>query len=244
MTMGKITRRGMSMRIEPTTPSSKSGGEELLRLLSWLSPAFPTGAFAYSHGLEWAVEQGAVCDLDSMVHWVRDLLCFGTGRSDAILIRHAHRAGAGPALRDVADRACALAASRERAEESAAQGAAFARAISVWLTVPVPITLDGDADWPLPVVIGATFAAAGLAEERTVLGALHGMAANLVSAAVRLVPLGQTDGLRALRALEPTILRVCADSRNETLDDVGGFCFGADLAALLHETQSTRLFRS
>lgn len=229
----------------PAEPASPAGaGADLLRLLSWLSPAFPTGAFAYSHGLEWAVGQGAVHDVPSLVRWIQDLLCFGTGRSDAIIVRHAHRLGAGPPLRALADRAASLAASRERFEESAVQGGAFARAAAVWLALPPPIDPDDEEVWPLPVVMGAVFAAAGLDVERTVLGALHGQVANWVSAAVRLVPLGQTDGLRSLRALEATIIAVCDDTRGETLDDLGGFCFGAEMAAMLHETQATRLFRS
>jgi urease accessory protein len=238
------TAIAMNTAMQPEPAPLPGGGSDLLHLLSWLSPAFPTGAFAYSHGLEWAVEQGTIRDVPSLVQWIHDLLCFGTGRSDAIIIRHAHRSGAGTPLRALADQAASLATSRERFEESAMQGAAFARAVSVWLALPAPIDPNGDEDWPLPVVIGAAFAAAGLDEDRTVLGALHGLVANWVSAAVRLVPLGQTDGLRSLRALEAAIVAVCDSSRSETLDDLGGFCFGAELAAMLHETQSTRLFRS
>src|ERR1700691_5754337 len=87
----------------------------LLRLMSWLSPAFPTGAFAYSHGLEWAVESGNVCNETNLAAWLTDIITVGTGRSDTILLRHAHRAAAEPAaLNEIADLAYASAASRER----------------------------------------------------------------------------------------------------------------------------------
>jgi len=221
---------------------AQNAGEQMLRLLTWLSPSFPTGAFAYSHGLEWAVEQGTVRDVRTLADWVEDLLLHGTGRSDAILVRHAHQADNAAALRELADLASALAPSRERAEEAAQQGAAFARAAAVWCRLPWDV--DDEAEWPLPVVLGACFRAAGLDEERAALGALHGFVAAQVSAGVRLVPLGQTDGLRALKALEPATQRAAARSRGRTLDEIGGFCLAAELAAMLHETQTTRLFRS
>ncbi len=216
----------------------------LLRLLAWLSPSFPTGSYAYSHGLEWAVEQGEVRDLVSLLDWIEVVLRHGSGWIDAILLRHAWRAEAAAALRELADLAAALAASRERFEETVDQGASFARAVSVWAVLPPAIATPDDAAWPLPVVIGAAFRAAGIAEDQAAFGALHGFVANLVSAAVRLVPLGQTDGLRALAAMEPLIEQVGGLTRSATLDEVGGFAFGAELASFRHETQPTRLFRT
>ncbi|WP_428395346.1 urease accessory protein UreF [Lichenicoccus sp.] len=209
-------------------------GTSLIRLLTWLSPAFPTGGFAYSHGLEWAIEAGDVTDRASLVAWLSDLIAHGSLWTDAILLRHACRADDHPAL---ADFAYACAASRERAEEMRAQGAAFGRAVAVWQP-------DAPAAWPLSVALGHALRREGIDEDAGCLAALHASAAAMVSAAVRLVPLGQTDGLRALAALEPVLAQAARASRDATLDDVGGMCLRSDIAAMRHETQATRLFRT
>ena len=230
---------GMAAMDTPTITDDK-----LLRLFAWMSPAFPTGGFAYSHGLEWAVEKGFVRDLDSLVDWMRDVIAFGSGWTDCVLLRQAWRCEDAVALDAVAELAAALAPSRERFEETIAQGGAFARAIAVWGVLPAAIGIDDARAMALPVVIGASLRVGGIDEDRACLAALQGFVANLVSAAVRLIPLGQTDGLRAIAALEEPILSTTARSSGATLDDVGGFSFNADLASLHHETQETRLFRT
>jgi urease accessory protein len=216
-----------------------------LRLLAWLSPAFPTGGFAYSHGLEWAIESGDARSIAGLVAWLVDILEQGSGRSDAILMRHAHRAtGAGDwtALAEIAELSAALPFGRERRLETTAQGRAFLNAAAAW---PGPILARlAEADVGYPVAVGAVAAAHGVAEDRAALGLLHAFAANLVSAAVRLVPLGQQAGLRVLAALEPVLLSTAAQTRSAVLDDLGTATLRADLAALHHETQYTRLFRS
>lgn len=213
----------------------------LIRLMTWLSPAFPTGGFAYSHGLEWAVEAGDVTDTDTLREWLRDVLHHGAGRTDCILLRHAHRAAADPAaLADLAALATAMAPSRERRLESLGQGNAFILAAAPWRDD----LLAGLDQVPYPVAVGAMAGASGIAEDDTALGYLQAIAANLVSAAVRLVPLGQSAGLMVLAALEADLLAVAAQTRDAGLDDLGTACFRADLAAMRHETQYTRLFRS
>jgi urease accessory protein len=225
--------------IIPTcTPMSDAG---FLRLLTWLSPAFPTGGFAYSHGLEWAVEAGDITNGATLRTWLEDILSHGTARSDAILLRHAHRAAQDKtALAEIAERAAAMAPSRERQMETLAQGAAFVIAAAPWCGE----ILAGLERPTYPVAIGALAGAAGIAEDATALGFLQAFASNLISAAVRLVPLGQTTGLAVLAALEPLILDVAQATRTATLDDIGGAAFRADIAAMRHETQYTRLFRS
>lgn len=208
----------------------------LLRLLTWLSPAFPTGAYAYSHGLEWSVGAGDVTDGASLRAWIADLLVLGTGRSDAILLRHAHRAASDAGrLASIAELAGAAAPSRERQAETLGLGAAFAAAAAAWGAI---------APAPYPVAVGALTGRSGIAEDDAVAAYLQAFAANLVSAGVRLIPLGQSAGLAVIAALEPTILAVARDTREATLEDIGGACWRADIASMRHETQYTRLFRT
>jgi urease accessory protein len=226
----------VGITIMATTTTTMTNG---LRLLAWLSPAFPTGAFAYSHGLEWAVETGDVRDEMTLRTWLADVVAKGSGRTDAILLRHAHRAAADPAaLADIAERALATAAGRERHNEALAQGQAFVLAAAPWTMPPVP------QETPYAVAVGALAGAHDIPEDNTAAAYLQAFASNLISAAVRLVPLGQTAGLRVLAALEPVILATSADTKAADLDDIGGCAFRSDIAAMRHETQYTRLFRS
>lgn len=230
MTMSIITMGNLSNTLPSTSPHT------LLRLLIWFSPAFPTGAFAYSHGIEWAVESGDIIDGDTLQDWLSDLLSHGAPRSDAILLRHAHHPAADlPAL---ADLAAAAAPARERQAESLNQGAAFMRAARPWgcPTLPDPVAH--------PIGVGALAGLHGIDPDATTIAYLQSVTVNLISAAVRLVPLGQSTGLAVLAALEPIILRTAAETRSATLDDLGGAAFRSDLAAMHHETQYTRLFRS
>jgi urease accessory protein len=207
-------------------------------LLAWLSPAFPTGAFAYSHGLEWAIEAGDARDEAALRAWLEDVLRHGAGRADAILLRHAWRAPDGAALDAIAQLAAALSPSRERRQETLDQGDAFLRAAAPW---GAPAFAGRVA---YPVAVGAVAARHGVPEEAACAGFVHAFAANLVSAAVRLVPLGQSAGLRVLAALEGVILGVADETRGLGLDEIGGACFRSDIAASRHETQYTRLFRT
>ncbi len=227
---------------KPSYSHSRQG--TLLHLLTWLSPAFPTGGFAYSHGLEWAVEAENVRNEAGLAAWLDDLLRHGAGRADAILLRHAHGAADLAALAGVAELAAAAQPSRERQAETLGQGGAFALAAAVWGAPLLDALLAAGLPVPYPVAVGALAAAHGVAENDAALGLLHAFTANAVSAAVRLVPLGQTAGLRVLAMLEPAVAQVADDTRTATLDDLGGACFRSDIAAMRHETQYTRLFRS
>ena len=219
----------------------------ILRLLAWLSPSFPTGAYAYSHGLEWAVETRDIHDDESLRIWLEDGLLHGAGRSDVILLRHAHRAARdADALAEIAELAAAVSPSRERQGETLGQGSAFVVAATPWhggalVELAARIGRDRIA---YPVAVGALAGAHDIPEDAVAAGYLETFTANLISAAVRLVPLGQTAGLRVLAALEPAILRIAEETRAATLDDLGGCAFRSDIAAMRHETQYTRLFRS
>jgi urease accessory protein len=208
----------------------------LLRLLTWLSPAFPTGGFAYSHGLEWAVESGDVTNESALIDYIKDLLTHGAPRTDTILLRHAHRG------KNLADLAMALCPSLERRLETAAQGAAFALAAAAW---PAPeLQNRGESPLPYPIAIGILAAAQNVPEDDTALAFLHATTANLISAAIRLIPLGQAAGLRAQAALEATILNTAEATKTATEQNLGTACWASDIASMRHETQYTRLFRT
>ena len=168
--------------------------------------------------------------------WVADVLSLGAGWSDTILLRHAHRAD-GAGLQRLAELAEAAQPCRERRDETIGQGTAFALAGLVW----GGIGLERVA---FPVAFGALAAANSVGEDEAALGFLHAFTANLVSAAVRLVPLGQTAGLRTVAALGPVVADVAERTRTAGLDEIGGACFRSDIAAMRHETQYTRLFRT
>ncbi len=211
----------------------------LLRLLAWLSPAFPTGAFTCSHGLEWVVEAGDIRDAGTLREWLTDVVRHGAGRSDCILLRHAHRATREAAvLSEIAEIAAAATPSRERLAETLGQGTAFLRAACAW---GLPILPD---ELPYPVAVGALAGWHHIDENATVTAYLQAFVSNLVSAAVRLVPLGQSDGVQVLASLERVILAIAEDTGTASLEDIGSCAFRSDLAAMRHETQYTRLFRS
>jgi urease accessory protein len=221
----------------------------LLRLLAWMSPSFPVGAFSYSHGLEWMIEAGDASDRASLQEIVEDVLRHGAGRSDAILLVAAHRAVAtrdDGALRAAAELAAALQPTKERALESHSQGAAFLSTAEAAWAAPGIERLRAAWDGPVatPVAVGVVAAAHGVALRETALAYLHALAANLISAGLRAIPLGQTDGQRVTAALEPAIVAVAEEALSSSLDHVGGAALRLDIASMRHETQYTRLFRS
>jgi urease accessory protein len=228
------------------------GGEiappTLARLMTWLSPAYPVGGFSYSHGLEWTVEAGKVGDAAMLGDWIEDILNHGAGRSDAILLAEAWRAVAGGderLLAETIELAAAFAPSAERRLETLAQGSAFLVATqAVWPAPELERLAAAATDVAYPVAVGACAAAHGLPLTPTAQAFVRAFAANLVSAGVRLIPLGQTDGLRVLARLEPLIPPLVASALAASLDDIGGAAILADIASMRHETQYTRLFRS
>ena len=224
-----------------TTITTMTTEATLPLLLTWLSPAFPTGAYAYSHALEWAVECKDVTSEASTAAWLADILRHGTGRTDAILLRHAYRAQTAADLAAIAELAAAVQPSAERRLETLAQGTAFALAATVW---GAPLLAAQPGQVAYPVALGALAAAHQLPEYDATIGLLHAFTANLVSSAVRLVPLGQTAGLRIQAQLAPLLTAIAHDTRQATLDDIGGACFRSDIASMRHETQYTRLFRT
>ncbi len=220
----------------------------LARLMIWLSPAYPVGGYSYSHGLEWTVEAGKVRDAATLGAWIEDVLAHGAGRSDVIFLAEAWRAlaaGDMAALEQAAELAAALAPSAERRLETMAQGTAFlAATLAAWPKPELTALAADGREVAYPIAVGAAAAVHGLPLVETAQAFAQAFAANLVSAGVRLIPLGQSDGLRVLARLEPLIPRVVAAALACTLDDIGGAAIAADIASMRHETQYTRLFRS
>jgi len=252
--MAMIT--GLLTGILITTMTDPVSMRALYRLMTFLSPGFPVGAFTYSHGLEQAVEQGSVTDAAALEAWLTEILRYGAGRSDAILLketmRAAHKGDAG-CVSDLRDLGLALQPSKERHLEASAQGTAFVAAVrSSWLpdagrpAADLFRSLTGadDAAWPYPVAAGIACAAHDIHEEAALTAFLQAFAANLVSAAIRTVPIGQSEGQSVLAALEPVIFDVAGKAATAGLDDLGTSTFLADIASMAHETQYSRLFRS
>jgi urease accessory protein len=219
------------------------------QLLVWLSPAFPVGAFAYSHGLEKAVEKELITDRATLATWLEDLIKLGSLRNDLILLAAAWRAASqqnAADLAEVAELAVALQPSAERHLETVTQGGSFLAQIdAAWPCAEVGLLRAAHAgEVAYPVAVGVAAAGHGLALAPTLLG--YGMAfvGNLLSAAIRLSVIGQTDGQRLTASLLPMLQDAAIQAESSTLDDIASATFAADLASMQHETQYTRLFRS
>jgi urease accessory protein len=211
-------------------------------LLGWLSPSYPVGGFSYSHGLEWAVETGAVRDRAGLEEYVATIIEVGAGWVDLVLLAEAWRAAADPVRRDgVIELGAALRGTAETALESSQQGAAFIAATrAAW-----PGTALDDLAGPAVYPIAIGLACAGRVPlDAALLGYGHALTANFVSAGIRLVPLGQTDGQRAIASLAPRVAAAARLAAETPLGELGTCAFGIDLCSIRHETQYTRLFRS
>jgi len=214
---------------------------QLLLLLNWMSPTFPVGGFAYSHGLEWAIEAGIVKDAASLRDWIGELLIRGSCWNDAVLFSACWGA---TDYDDLNDLALALCASHERYLETTTLGRAFASAASSFLSHPFPQGERREEAIAYPIAAGWACREAGIAREDALLAWLQQFVNSQVSVAVRLVPLGQSKGLEVLRDLIPTIANVADCAARASLDDLGSATIGAEIAAMKHETQTTRIFRT
>jgi urease accessory protein len=240
-----------SERAPPGAGSGMNADEAaaLYRLMTWLSPSFPVGAFSYSSGIEWVVEAGDIRDAASLRDWLAAMLGDGSGFCDAVFLAQAHRAASAQdeaALREIAELAAAFVPSRERQLETTTQGRAFIEiARSAWSCDG----LDGmvaacDGVIVYPTAVGIVSAAHAVPLAPAMHAFLHAVVSNWISAGARLIPLGQTDSQRVLAQLESDVVATARRAVAATFDDLGSATFRADLASLRHETQYTRLFRS
>lgn len=214
----------------------------LVRLMTWLSPAFPTGAFAYSHGLEAAFHREVISTRGDLENWLATLLRQGSGWNDAVLCAEAcRRASSGESLEGLAKVGEAMAGGAERHLETMAQGSAFLAAAREWPEA-VPDTLTSEC--PLPVAIGAVAGRMGVPLQATLAAYLNTFAGNLVQSALRLGRLGQQEGVSVIAVIEPVVLDVARRASGSTLDDLGSATVMSELMGLTHETMPSRVFRS
>lgn len=245
--------RRLDFRGEEMTPGKNVGyvieAGALFRLMTWLSPAYPVGAFSYSSGIEWAVEVGDIDNGNMLQRWLEAMLSHGSGLNDGIFFATTHRAvngGDDAAVAEIAGLAAAFVPSRERYYETTALGRAFIDVTMAAWPCPALTRLRQLWTGPLayPVAVGAACAGHAIPLAPAAHAFLTAIAANWVSAGVRLIPLGHTESQRVLQALEVSIAAAARRVVAATLDDLGSATFRADLASAKHETQYTRLFRS
>ncbi len=236
------TTTHMRGRMATVTTDPPVLGRNLLRLMAWLSPAFPVGSFSYSHGLERAVHDGLVGNVGELEQWIAALLRHGSAWNDAVLLAESwRRAGNGGDLAEIADLAEALAGSKERQLESLSQGRAFLHAADSW---PVEAAGRLPRDCTYCVAVGAVAGAHGISLEDTLVAFIQAFASNLIQAGIRLSVTGQQGAVAILARLEPLVTETASRAAGSTLDDLGGCTVVSDVAAMRHERQYSRLFRS
>jgi urease accessory protein len=249
VTRARAVKQAAAQPIGGHDAMKESEAAALYRLMTWLSPSFPVGAFSWSSGIEWAVEAGDIVDAASLRDWLAVMLAQGPGFCDGVFLAQAHRAASSrddAGLREIAELASAFAPSRERLLETSVQGRAFIDIVrAAW-------NCDGldrmvsccDGATVYPVAVGVVSAAHAIPLAPTMQAFLHALTSNWISAGARLIPLGQTDSQHVLASLEPAVASTAKRALQASLEDLGGATFRADLASMRHETQYTRLFRS
>ncbi len=207
---------------------------KLITVMQWLSPAFPIGGFAYSHGLEWAINKGYVSNREELQKWVSDLLEYGSLKNDAILIKLVLK-GSDP--KEINEIAIALCPANERLSETQLQGGAFCKIMrEVW-------SLEID-DLALPIALALAAKNENIDQNLVVPAYLHSFCSNLISVAMRLIPIGQTDGQKTLRELSPLISDSVIAVAKSDKDDLGSACFLSDVSAMQHEYLQPRVFKT
>ena len=207
---------------------------KFITLMQWLSPAFPIGGFAYSHGLEWAINKGHVNNREELQKWVSDLLEYGSLKNDAILIKLVLK-GSDP--KEINELAMALCPANERLSETKLQGGAFCKIMGdVW-------SLEID-NLTLPIALALAAKNESIDQNLVVPAYLHSFCSNLTSVAIRLVPIGQTDGQKTLRELSPLIFDSVREVAKSDIDDLGSTCFLSDVSAMQHEYLQPRVFKT
>ena len=219
-----------TLKVPMYTPTDS----KLITVMQWLSPAFPIGGFAYSHGLEWAINKGYVSNREELQKWISDLLEYGSLKNDAILIKLVLK-GSDP--KEINELAMALCPANERLSETQLQGGAFCKIMrEVW-------SLEID-DLTLPIALALAAKNESIDQNLVVPAYLHSFCSNLISVAMRLIPIGQTDGQKTLRELSPLISDSVRAVAKSDKDDLGSACFLSDVSAMQHEYLQPRVFKT
>ncbi len=227
------------------SPSGEAlGGAGLLRLLQLTSPSFPTGTFAYSEGLEAAVDAGWVSSEESAEAWISGQLAFALPHLEVPLFRRYYEAWTAEDFERVAywvERQIAFREARELREEDAKVGRALQHALAA-LDVPFAEAFTGPITWLAAYALGASQAGAPL--RAAAQAALYAWCENQALAASRLVPLGQKATQRVLGRCLALVPEVVERGLVVPDDALGRSAPGHSLACVAHETQYTRLFLS
>ena len=219
-----------TLKVPMYTPTDS----KLITVMQWLSPAFPIGGFAYSHGLEWAIDKGYVSNREELKKWISDLLEYGSLKNDAILIKLVLQ-GSDP--KEINELAMALCPASERLSETQLQGGAFCKIMrEVW-------SLEID-DLTLPIALALAAKNENIDQNLVLPAYLHSFCSNLISVAMRLIPIGQTDGQKTLRELSPLISDSVRAVAKSDKDDLGSACFLSDVSAMQHEYLQPRVFKT
>ena len=207
---------------------------KFMTVMQWMSPAFPIGAFAYSHGLEWAIDKDHVSNGEKLQKWITDLLEYGSLRTDAIFISLILR---GHDVRKMNELSMALCPAGERLLETKLQGSAFAKVIEdVWQ--------QDIGELSLPIAVALAAKNQSIEQDLILPAYLHAFCSNLISAAIRLIPIGQTEGQRIMLELYPTISDLVKTASESEIDDLNSACFFSDVSAMEHEHLQPRIFKT
>ena len=207
---------------------------KFMTVMQWMSPAFPIGAFAYSHGLEWAIDKGHVSNGEKLQKWITDLLEYGSLRTDAIFISLILR---GHDVRKMNELSMALCPAGERLLETKLQGSAFAKVIEdVWQ--------QDIGELSLPIAVALAAKNQSIEQDLILPAYLHAFCSNLISAAIRLIPIGQTEGQRIMLELYQTISDLVQTASESEIDDLNSACFFSDVSAMEHEYLQPRIFKT
>ena len=205
----------------------------MMILQAWFSPAFPIGAFSYSHGMESAIQNRLVTDAISLKSWIALLLSHGSGRNDGLFLKAAFEGVA------EANRLClALCGSKERLCETTELGQAFSRVVNASYNVKLPDQMA------YPIAIGMAARQISLDLTLTLQSYLQAFASNLISVGVRSIPIGQQAGQDCLIGLCPVIEDITKEIKSASLDELGSATFVSDLMAMKHENSTPRIYRT
>jgi urease accessory protein len=232
--------------VDMAIPTTTELDLPLLRLLQLVSPSLPVGGFTYSQGIEWAVECGWIKTSADLESWLEDQLHSTLTRLDLPVLQRIYRAVEQDDLATLKQWSTFLLACRETAElrlEERNRGRALADLLD-------KLELPGSAPWKTALaetqLAGFAFATCrwAIPLEQAALGYAWSWLENLVLAAVKLIPLGQTQGQQVLQRLSPRILALLPMAIELQDDEIGAANPALAIASSLHETQYTRLFRS